>query len=159
MKKVLRILILIILIALVVWWYRSDRSAPDRKLARHFDELCEIAGANIKSPSRGVDRTFKYLGKHSPEMLQQLGETLVLIEQISDDGKHDRRARKAAKRLRAPLVACQETFARFGEAIEANPEARGKLERGFERLGRTLEILFGADGREVLRQWMPMALD
>jgi hypothetical protein len=154
-KKLIRILVLIVIVALVVWYMRSERRTPDGKLARHFDKLCKIAGSNIDSPERGVDRTFEYLGEHSPEMLSQLGETLVAIEQIGNDDKHDRRAREAARRLRAPLVACEETFASFVEAVGANPKARAKAERGLDRFGRTLEILFGAANRDAFREWLP----
>lgn len=119
---------------------------PDRRLAAHLDRLCEVAEAGIDDPRAGVRRLMRYHGDHGPDMLEAFGATLVTIERIDDDEAHDRRARQARDRLQAPLLACGETWAEFAEAVEGDPEAAAILERGLDRLARTLEILLGAEG-------------
>lgn len=125
-------------------------AAPDERLAGHLRRLCTIAEDGIADPRTGVSRLMRYHGDHGPDMLADLGATLVVIERIGDDAAHDQRARVARDRLQAPLVACAATWQRFGEAVERDPEASAALERGLTRLGRTLEILFGGDGRAAL---------
>jgi hypothetical protein len=145
MKK----LILIALAAGGIWYVATSEPAraPDEKLARHFDRMCQIAGNNLDSPEAGVRQWFQYLGRYSPEMLRELGATLVAIERIGDDDAHDRRAHEAADRMHAPLRQCAPTLDRFGRAIENDPEAKALFESRLERFGRTLEILLGADAR------------
>jgi hypothetical protein len=82
-------------------------------------------------------------------MLHQLGELLVTIERIDDDARHDQRARVARDRLRSRVLACAATWERFGEAIERDERARRRFERGVERFGRTLEIIFGQSAADV----------
>jgi hypothetical protein len=80
-------------------------------------------------------------------MMKEFGDTLVVIERIADDGAHDKRARKAGQRIRKPLIKCERDLQRFFAAVERNPEASKLMERGSERLGRTLELIFGAEGK------------
>ena len=133
----------------------AGRPDPDERLAHHFEKLCKIAEHGIADPQTGVRKMMRYYGDHGPHMLEDFGATLVLIERIDDDAAHDRRARVARARIQAPLIACEETWVDFEDAIESDPDAMAILQRGFERLGRTLEILFGeSDGHRL-----PPALD
>lgn len=118
-------------------------SAPDDKLADHLDAMCRIAEKGAKSPDDGVQRLFGYFGENGPTMLHQLGDLLVTIERIDDDARHDQRARVARDRLRARVISCAATWERFSEAIERDERARRRFERGMERFGRTIEIIFG----------------
>ncbi|HTJ41442.1 MAG TPA: hypothetical protein VL463_05075 [Kofleriaceae bacterium] len=150
-KNTVRALVLLLLIVLVIWWYRSRRAAaPDERLASHLSAICDIAEADVSSPSQGVTHLFTYLADNSPAMLSDLGETLVLIEGIRSDEDHDARARLAASRLQDPLIGCADTLQRFGDAIQRDPDARAKFQQGVTRFSRTLEILLGASGRTLV---------
>ena len=133
----------------------AGRPPPDERLATHFEKLCTIAEHGVEDPQTGVKKMMRYYGDHGPDMLESFGATLVLIERIDDDAAHDRRARVARDRIQAPLIACEDTWSDFEDAIESDPEAMRTLQRGFERLGRTLEILFGEGGGHSV----PCALD
>lgn len=132
-----------------------SKQAPDEKLAGHFEELCVIARDNTSSPLRGVRALGGYFGTHTDAMLGAFGATLVAIERIADEREHDARAEKARARLRAPFAACEEDWMRFFEAVDADPEAAALLDHGLERLGRTLEIVFGETLR-LNRRSLPM---
>ncbi len=138
-------LALLFLVVVVFFWARGGDGpqAPDKKLVRHFDQMCKIAERGIKAPERGVQTLFAYYGKNSPDMLKQFGDLLVTIERIKDDEAHDRRAALASRRMSSALAKCDDTFERFAEAIEDDPAALRLLEYGFNRFARTLEILFG----------------
>ena len=154
MKK----LVVMVLIAGVgLWaWNRPNRgSQPDAELARSFGDMCKVAKKNLDTPQRGVDQLFRYFGRHTPAMMKQFGELLVEIEKTSDDAEHDRRARQAHKRLRRPLVVCGRTWEKFFAAVEADPAASAKFERGVNRVARSLELIFGG---ESLPEWMPHPL-
>lgn len=120
-----------------------SKRAPDENLAGHFEAMCEIARDHTSSPVRGVRALGGYFGEHTEAMLGAFGATLATIERIADDRDHDARAEKARERIRAPFAACEEDWLHFFEAVDANPEAAALLDRGLDRLGRTLEILFG----------------
>ena len=143
----------IILLALVlgaVWLYRGGATkAPDEKLAGHFSGICKIAKTNAKTPVKGVKSLFHFLGQNSASMMKEFGDTLVVIERIADDDAHDKRARKAGERIRKPLIKCERDLQRFFAAVESNPEASRLMERGSERLGRTLELMFGQNGSDI----------
>jgi hypothetical protein len=137
-------LVLLLLVIAAVWIYRGERSkAPDEKLAVHLQGICKIARSSSDAPEQGVRKLFRYFGRHSPIMMKEFGDTLVLIERIANDDAHDRRARLAGQRIRQPLQRCEEDLARFVTAIESSPEASALVERGAERMGRTLELMFG----------------
>lgn len=138
-------LVLIVAVALGAFlWFRGEKSAaPDQKLVKHFDSICDIAEHHIDTPERGVKKIFRYLGKHSPHMLEQLGALFVEIERIEDDAKHDARARLAAKRFQKHAERCEEPMEKFWSAVERDPDAAELAARGFERFGRTIEIVFG----------------
>lgn len=133
------------------------KQEPDVRLARHLQNLCTVAEDGAIEPRTGVRKLMKYYGDHGPDMLEAFGATLVTIERIHDDDAHDARARLARDRIQKPLLDCAETWEKFADAVENDPEASATLQRGVERLGRTLEILFGesegaaADQREPLR--------
>lgn len=116
---------------------------PDQQLAKHFDDLCDIARKNVETPEKGVRAMGKYLQRHTDDMLAEWGMTIVTIESIGNDDKHDARARTARDRLQQPLRACAADWARFGQAVENDPAASELVGHTAERLNRTLEILFG----------------
>jgi hypothetical protein len=118
--------------------------APDEKLAGHFSELCEIARANISSPEKGVRKLGGYLDKHTGDMFGEWGSTLAAIERITNDDKHDDRARLARDRIGKPLVRCERDWMRFFEAVEADPKASELVDDFAIRLNRTLEIIFSS---------------
>jgi hypothetical protein len=125
------------------------RPEPDERLAQHLRNLCDVAEDGAIEPRTGVLKLMRYYGDHGPDMLHAFGATLVTIERIEDDGAHDKRARVARDRIQRPLAECEETWQEFANAVEADPEASAILERGVTRLGRTLEILFGEQGRRL----------
>jgi hypothetical protein len=122
---------------------RSVRQAPDVRLANHLQNLCTVAEDGAIEPRTGVRKLMRYYGDHGPDMVAAFAETLVTIERIDNDEAHDARARLARDRIQKPLLDCAETWQEFAEAVDNDPEASKTLERGVERLGRTLEILFG----------------
>lgn len=123
---------------------------PDQKLAGRFDDLCDIAGDGIDQPLTGVKKLGRYLGTHTDDILGELGGTIQLIERISDDEAHDARAYVARERIQKPLIECASTWNEFGDAIEADPAALELLQHGADRVGRTLEIIFGEGGKGKL---------
>jgi hypothetical protein len=149
-KGTWRLVLLLAAIVLVIWYLRSKRP-PDVRLAAHFDAICDIAEHDVDDPSRGVDHLFAYLGANSPAIMEDVGDLLVLIERIPDDARHDQRAQDAARRLQEPLLGCAAELQRFGQAIENDPEASAKFQRGTERLARTLQILLGQGRGAALR--------
>ncbi|HLL24948.1 MAG TPA: hypothetical protein VK427_22595 [Kofleriaceae bacterium] len=122
----------------------ANSEAPDEQLADHFEELCEIASDNIEEPKRGVIKLGRYMGRHLDDMMGDFGATIVEIEKISDDDKHDRRAELARKRMHAPWIACERKWVSFWQAVEDDPEASEIANHASERLGRTLEIIFSS---------------
>ena len=144
MKRWFLFLVVVVVIALV-WWTSRGRGvgAPDQRLAGHARALCKIAAHGAEHPDDGVRQMFRYYAERGPAMAKDWAELLVVIEAIADDDAHDARARLAARRVHEPLAACARTFERFGQAVEEDPEASARLERGMTRLGRTLEILMG----------------
>lgn len=118
---------------------------PDQKLAGRFDDMCEIAGDNIQTPERGVQKLGRYLGSHTDDLLGELGGTIQLIERIDNDDAHDARARLARQRIAKPLQECEQTWMEFFMAVDDDPAAKQLLDNGAQRLGRTLEIIFGED--------------
>lgn len=150
MKRWLLFLVVVIVIALVWWTSRGSKAAPDQRLAAHARALCKIAATGAEHPDDGVRRMFRYYGDRGPAMAKDWAELLVLIERIDDDDAHDARARLAARRMHEPIAACASTFERFGRAVSEDPEASARVERGMERFGRTLEILMGGGGNQLL---------
>ncbi len=139
--------VLLVLVVGAVWLYRGGESkAPDEKLARHLSGICKIAKANANSPVKGVKSLFHFMGHHSSSMMKEFGDTLILIERIADDEAHDQRAREAGKRIQKPFKGCERDLERFVLAIENDEEASALMQRGSERLGRTLELIFDPQG-------------
>jgi hypothetical protein len=122
------------------------RPDPDQKLAAHLAALCEVARGHVATPEQGVRQLGRYLGRHTGEMMDALGSTVMLIEQIDDDDAHDKRARVARRRLQEPLHACEDDWERFAEAVESDPEASELIAHSVERMSRTLEIIFSGIG-------------
>lgn len=147
------LLVLLIVVSVVVWLYPSDeqRRGPDDHLVAYVGGMCKVMDRHVDQPNAGVDALFGYYGKHTPDMMKQFGDLLVEIERIQDDRAHDRRAQKANQKLRKAFKRCERTAERFIDAVEDDPRARAKLERGLDRLGRTLEIIFsGAESDSML---------
>lgn len=132
---------------LVAWRMSGclNSKEPDEKLAGRFDDLCEIADDNSEDPQRGLRQLGRYLGDHTGDMYKEFGDTLAVIEKISNDDAHDARARLARRRLAKPWQECEQTWQMFFTAVHADPVAKEMLERFTERAGRTLEIIFGDD--------------
>ena len=132
----------------------AAKPAPDTKLADHLGDLCKIARANVETPSKGVSKLGEYLGKNTGNMAGAWGDTIAEIEKIPDDDKHDERARVARDRIRKPVLMCAQTWNKFFEAVEADPEASEKMENFNIRLNRTFEIIFGG-GQHVEMKTLP----
>ncbi len=121
-----------------------SKPAPDVRLAGRFDDLCDIARDNVKTPEKGVRALGKYFLKHGDDMFGEWGGTIAEIEKIKDDDKHDDRARVARDRLRQPLRACEDDWVRFAEAVDSSPEASELVTNAMERLNRTFEIILSS---------------
>jgi hypothetical protein len=119
----------------------SKGPAPDERFASRLDDACEIARKNIDTPERGVRALGRYFDKHTGDLLGEWGDTIAAIERIPDDAKHDARARVARDRMRRPVLACANDWARFNHAVENDPAAKALVERFAERLQRTFEII------------------
>src|SRR5690606_17204956 len=81
-------------------------------------------------------------------LMADWGNTFAAIEKISDDAKHDARARLARDRIRKPLVRCARDWMRFSDAVEASPEAKQMINDFNVRFNRTIEIIFG-NGQQI----------
>ncbi len=119
-----------------------SRPAPDERVADRMSDLCEIARDNVKTPEKGVRALGTYLGKHAGDLVGDFVDTIAMIERISDDEKHDARARVARDRLRAHQ--CGADWNDFADAVARDPEATALIDHASERLNRTFEILFGS---------------
>ncbi len=125
----------------------QNAKAPDEKLAARLDDLCVIARENVTSPERGVRKLGHYMVKHTGDLMADWGNTFAVIEKITDDTKHDARARLARDRIRKPVILCARDWARFHEAVEASPEATALIVDFNVRFNRTIEIIFGQDAK------------
>jgi hypothetical protein len=134
----------------------DDAPAPDTKLAEQFGDLCTIARDNVDEPVGGVRQLGRYLAQNTGQMLANLGDTITLIERISDDDEHDQRAYVARDRIWRPWMDCAEDWERFGDAIEESEEASALLTTTLDRLDRTLGIIFS--GRQVDIRRLPALL-
>jgi hypothetical protein len=146
MKRLFLFLVVVLVIGMVWCTTRDSRKLPDERLADHTRAMCKIAAAGIDAPDDGVRRMFRYYGDQGPTMAKEWAELLVLIERIDDDRAHDERARQASRRIQAPAIRCAQTFQRFADAVERDHKASARLQRGLDRFGRTIEILFGGKG-------------
>lgn len=129
----------------------STTSAPDEKIAERMADICVIARDGANDPVKGVKKLGKYFDAHTGDLLGEWGETLATIERIPDDRKHDDRARLARDRIQAPLIRCSRELQRFGNAIEASPEASAMMQRFSVRFNRTIEIIFGGKNLDAIR--------
>lgn len=133
----------------------STSSAPDEKIAERMADICVIARDGGNDAVKGVKKLGKYFDAHTGDLLGEWGETLAAIERISDDRKHDDRARLARDRIQAPLIRCSRELQRFGNAIEANPEASAMMQRFSVRFNRTIEIIFGGKQLDAIKALAP----
>lgn len=126
-----------------------NSSEPDEQLADHFTEICSIASKNIDSPVKGVKKLGGYMVRHLDDMMGDFGGTIIAIETIKDDDKHDKRARVARDRMQRPWISCIDDWMEFWTAVDTDPEASEIADRAFTRLNRTFEIIFGDGARDV----------
>jgi hypothetical protein len=124
--------------------------APEERIAARLRGLCPIAKEGVVKPARGVDRLFAFLGAHTSETFRDLGELVVELQGIENDSRHAARARRANSMMAAPLKACSADLQRFADAVERDRDAKAKLERGLERLERTINLLFGPSASSML---------
>ena len=144
--------LLVAVVVVLIMWMRADRAKPpDERIADHVRTLCKIAERGKDAPVDGVRRYMRFYGDHGPTIARDWADLLVLIERIDDDAAHDARAHKARRVMREPMVKCARTFEQFARAVERDREASALLERGFTRLSRTLEILFGDRSHALTR--------
>ena len=123
----------------------ASRPDPDEKLAAHITQMCSIARDNVESPERGVRELGAFYARHVGDMLEELGDSIAAIERISDDKKHDARARVMRDRLSEAANECEPDWTHFWQAVEDDPEASALMEHFAIRFNRTLEILLGED--------------
>jgi hypothetical protein len=117
----------------------SGGKAPDQKLAAQYVDTCKIARLGATDPVRGVKKLGVYFVKHGGEMVGNFVDTIAAIERISDDEKHDARARLARDRWNEAF--CPAEWDAFSRAIDGSPEAQQILQHVGDRLSRTLEII------------------
>ena len=127
-----------------------SKADPDVRLAGRFDDLCSIAKTNVETPVKGVQKLGVYLGKHLGDMTGDFGDTIAMIERISNDDKHDARARVARDRIIHSVVGCQDHWMEFGQAVEDNPEATKLVNNAGQRFSRTIDILLGGDSLKLI---------
>jgi hypothetical protein len=132
-----------VLIATGCWSSSTSGNAPDEKIAKRMGDICAIAKEGSTDAVKGVKKLGKYFDAHTGDLLGEWGDTLATIERIPDDKKHDDRARLARDRIQRPLIGCNRDLQRFGNAIEASPEASAMMQRFSVRFNRTIEIIFG----------------
>jgi hypothetical protein len=120
-----------------------SKQAPDRKVGETFDKVCAIAKKNVDTPERGVRELGRYFSAHLGDLTGAMGDTVAMIESIRDDERHDKRAREAREAMFAPLRACQTDLLEFAQAVSEDEQATALMNRAGERLGRTIDIIFG----------------
>ncbi len=141
--------VIVALVAVTGLYFIARDNSPEQRIANNLGGVCGIARANVETPSRGVDRLFAHLGAHTADTLRDLGALVVEVQRIDDQKRSDERARRANRVMRAPLERCSADLDRFFAAVNADHEAADKMQRGAERLERTLNLLFGANLSEL----------
>jgi hypothetical protein len=127
----------------------QSSSDADQRVAKRMGDICSIARDNVKTPEKGVRKLGAYLDKNIEKMFADYAAMFATIERISDDKKHDDRARLTRDRLRK--ADCPKDIQRFADAVSEDPAASALVQRFGERLGRTLEIING-ERQHVERQ-------
>lgn len=122
-----------------------SKQAPDRKVGESFDKVCAIAKKNIDTPERGVRELGRYFSAHLGELTGAWGDTIAMIESIPDDARHDKRAREARETMFEPLRECQTELLEFAQAVSEDERATELMNHAGERLGRTIDIIFGSN--------------
>jgi hypothetical protein len=152
MKNALRIVVGLAVVAGGAYGMKGclSKADPDVRLAGRFDDLCSIATNNVETPVKGVQKLGVYLGKHLGDITGDFGDTIAMIERISNDDKHDARARVARDRILHSVLSCQDHWMEFAQAVEDNPEASKLVNRAGERFSRTIDILLGGDSLKLI---------
>lgn len=132
----------LVLLALL---YYQHMQRPEMQLGRRLGKICAIADRNVAAPERGVNELFGYFGENTPDLAHDFGALLVYLGRIDDAREHDDRAREAARRMWGPLMSCQGSLERFGNAVDGDPAASHRLQVGLERIGRSVTLLFGGE--------------
>ena len=153
MNTLWKSLVVGVIVLLALLYYRHTQK-PELQLGRRLGKICDIADANVRTPEKGVDQLFSFFAESTPDLARDFGRLLVDLGRIDDEREHDDRAREAARRMWGPLVLCNESLQRFGEAIENDPPASRKLQAGFDRVARSLTLLFGGE----VERWMPTSI-
>lgn len=122
-----------------------SKQAPDRKVGETFDKVCAIAKKNVDTPERGVRELGRYFSAHLGDLTGAWGDTIAMIESIPDDARHDKRAREARETMFEPLRACQTELLEFAQAVSEDERATELMNHAGERLGRTIDIIFGSN--------------
>lgn len=143
--------VIVVLVAVLLWWWWRERETPpDERLGAEFGQFCDVAFDYVHEPVAGADRVLEVLHKRGPAMLKWLGETLAVLDRYHDERAHRERAIIARERIWGRLFDCREELREFTDAIEADPIARKRLERGGDRLIRSFEIILGPDRLRAL---------
>ncbi|HET9992752.1 MAG TPA: hypothetical protein VFQ65_29660 [Kofleriaceae bacterium] len=122
-----------------------SKQSPDRKVGASFEKVCSIAKRNVETPERGVRELGRYFSSHLGDLTGAWGDTIAMIESIPDDARHDERAREARKTMFEPLHACQTELLEFAQAVSEDEHATELMNHAGERLGRTIDIIFGSN--------------
>jgi len=122
-----------------------SKKAPDRRVGESFDKVCAIAKKNVNTPERGVRELGRYFSAHLGELTGAWGDTIAMIESIPDDARHDKRAREARETMFEPLRECQTELLEFAQAVSEDERATELMNHAGERLGRTIDIIFGSN--------------
>src|SRR3978361_967437 len=121
-----------------------SKQSPDRKVGDSFEKVCSIAKKNVETPERGVRELGRYFSAHLGDLTGAWGDTIAMIESIPDDERHDKRAHEARDAMFKPLRACQTELLEFAQAVSEDERATELMNHAGERLGRTININFGA---------------
>jgi hypothetical protein len=130
---------------------RGCGASPDERIAARLQGVCDLARANVDAPARGVQRLFTFLDDHTADTMRDLAALVVEVQRIADPSRHESRARQANRVMHAPLAACASDLERFSDAVAADEEASRMLDAGFERLERTINLLFGSSAHTSAR--------
>lgn len=111
---------------------------PEEKIADHIEEMSEICEDNMDSPEDGVKELRGYLHDNLPDMMEQVGEALVELDKIEDDGERKERLEEMTKALEEAVKnyggKC-ESFAEKAMGDEGAMKEVMAIQKRFEMLG------------------------
>jgi len=106
---------------------------PEEKLVKHLKSLTEIMNNSKKNPRRGVVALRKYMHKHLPDMLEQMGHLTVELQKIEDDDARRERVSALMELLAGPLANFASSAKEFSTAVAKDDEAKAELVIIFKR--------------------------